>query len=444
MAIASRFPDIDIPDRTLPQFVLDNAAGGDHPAIVDGASGRTITYANLHEGGRRLAAGLAGHGLGRGDVLAVMMPNQPELAVIYHGALTAGGVLTMLRPMADVREVAAQLNATHARFVVTIPSLLPIAHAAAETAHVERVFVVDTAEGAAAFGDLLAHADALPPVPLDPARDPAVLLYYSSSTTGLSRVARLTHHALVAAVRQVEALAPVGPSERLICPIPFTHLAGQTLGMNQTLRAGATVVVLPEFDLGSYLALIQQHRVTTALAAPPVVLALAADPLVDRYDLSSLERILCAVAPLSRRRQSACGQRMGRWVGQCYGEAGTGLILAISPTDARAAPPGSAGMLVPNTQARVVDPGTGVDVGAGAIGELWVRGPQLMDGDVDGPPTTVTAPDDRWLRTGDLVRFDAEGWIFVVDRLTSTIVREGWLYAQDRAGSTGWPSEETP
>lgn len=408
MAIASRFPDVEIPDRTLPQFVLDSALPrGEQPAIVDGAGGATLTYAELHEGVGRVAAGLAARGLRRGDVFAIMMPNRWEFAVAYYGALTAGGVVTTLRPPATLGQATAQLAATCARFLLTIPPLLPLARAAAQTARVEQVFVVaDPAADAAAdtvdFAELLASADVAPPIPVEPAGDLAVLLC-SSATTGPPRVARLTHRAVVAAARQVEVLAPVSPSERLICPIPFCHLAGQTLGMNQPLRAGATVVIPPRCDLESFLALIQQHRVTTALIDPPIAQAFTAHPLVDRYDLSSLERILCTAAPLSSRRQSACARRMGRLVGQCYDEAETGVIVAVSPTAGAAARPGSVGMLVPNTQARVVDPDTGIDVGAGATGELWVRGPQL---------------DGGWLRTGDLVRIDADGWIVIVDRLT--------------------------
>lgn len=248
MAIASRFPDVEIPDQTLPQFVLGSVvARNDQAAIVDGAGGRTLTYADLHEGVRRVAAGLAARGLRRGNVFAIMMPNQLEFAVAYHGALTAGGVVTTVHPLATLGQAAAQLAATSARFLLTIPRLLPLARAAAQMTRVEQVIVVgdpaEDTEDTVVFTELLAHADVAPPIPVAPGGDLAVLLH-SNATTGPPRVATLTHRAVVAAVLQVEALAPVAPSERLICPIPFSHLAGQTLGMNQTLRASATVVIL--------------------------------------------------------------------------------------------------------------------------------------------------------------------------------------------------------
>ena len=298
------------------------------------------------------------------------------------------------------------------------------------------VVVDDPAEDTVAFAELLASADVAPPIPVEPDRDLAVLLH-ASVTTGPPSVARLTHRAVVAAVRQVEALAPVTPSERLICPIPFSHLADQMLEMNQTLPAGATVVILPRFDLESFLALIQQHRVTTVLTDPSIALALAAHPLVDRYDLSSLERILCAT-PLSRRWRSACTQRMGRLVGRGYREAETGVIVAVSPTAGAAPRPGSVRVLVPNTQACIVNPDTGIDVGAGATGELWVHGPQLMAGDLGNPTATAPALDGGWLRTSDLVRIDTDGWIVIVDRLTPMITRGDWASAQRQGCSPDW------
>jgi acyl-CoA synthetase (AMP-forming)/AMP-acid ligase II len=235
------------------------------------------------------------------------------------------------------------------------------------------------AEGAEAFAALLTHGDRPPPVEIDPARDVAALLY-SSGTTGRPKGVALTHRAMIAALTQVAALAPLTERDRVLCPIPFFHIAGQAVGMNAVLRAGATVVTMPRFDLQAFLALAQEHRTTAVLGAPPIVRALAHHPLVDRYDLSALERVVSGSAPLSATLQTACAQRLGRFVGQAYGLTETGLIIAVAPHDGRPARPGAAGMLCPSTEARVVDPEQGGDVAPGAVGELWVRGPQLTAG----------------------------------------------------------------
>jgi acyl-CoA synthetase (AMP-forming)/AMP-acid ligase II len=427
MIITSAFTEVDIPDVTLPEFVLADAAGrGAKPAIVDGASGRVLTYAELAIGVRRCAAGLAAHGLRPGEVFAIMMPNLPEFAIAYHGALTAGGVVTTLSPLATVDEAAFQLAETSARFLLTIPPFLETTLAAADKAGVEQVFVLGAAaSGASAFAELLGHGETPPAVRIDPSRDLAALLC-SSGTTGWPKGVMLTHRALVAALVGLDRLAPFGESERPICPIPFFHMAGQAVGMNKVLRAGATVVTMSRFDVEEFLAMIQRFRATAVLGAPPIVLALAKHPLVDRYDLSSLEKIVSGSAPLSAQLQTACAERLGRFVGQAYGLTETGLIISASPHDGRPARPGSAGMLVPNTEARVVEPTTGADVPAGEVGELWVRGPQLMTGYVGNPEATAEVLDaDGWLRTGDLVRIDADGWLFVVDRLKELIKYKG-------------------
>jgi len=429
--IRSTFPPIEIPDAPLPAVVLGAAAArGDRAALVDGVGGAVLTYADVVDGVRRCAAGLAAHGLGRGDVLAIMMPNLPEFALAYHGALTAGATITTLSPLSSVEEAVHQLHDTRTRFLVTVPTCLDVARRAARRTGVERVYVLGpAAEGAEEFAALLTHGDQPPSAEIDPARDIAALLY-SSGTTGRPKGVALTHRALAAALTQAAALAPLRERDRALCPIPFFHIAGQAVGMNAVLRAGATVITQPRFDLERFLALAQEHRATAVLGAPPIVRALAHHPLVDRYDLSALERIVSGSAPLSATLQNACAQRLGRFVGQAYGLTETGLIIAVAPHDGRPARPGAAGMLCPSTEARVFDVERGVDAPPGAVGELWVRGPQVMTGYLDQPEATAAMLDpDGWLHTGDLVRIDADGWVFVVDRLKELIKYKGYQVA---------------
>ncbi len=428
--ITSHFPDVPVPNVSLPEYVLGDAERrGAKPAIVDGDSGRTLGYAELCGSVRRVATGLAASGFRPGDVFAIMLPNVPEFAVAYHGALTAGGTVTTLSPLASAEEAAFQLTDTNARVLLTAPPFLDAAQAAAEKAGVQRVYVLGAPAGPAlGFADLVGGEDAPPNAQVDPQQVAALL--YSSGTTGLSKGVRLTHRALVAALTAFGALAKFNEADRMLCPIPFFHIAGQAAGMNAMLAAGATVVTMPRFEPETYFALIQEHRANLLATAPPVVLALAKHPMVDHYDLSSVERIVSGSAPLSAQLQTACSQRIGRFVGQAYGLTETSLIIATSPHDGRPSRPGSAGMLVPNTEARVVDPATGQDVAPGEVGELLVRGPQLMAGYLGKPEATAAMIDpDGWLHTGDLVRMDSDGWLFVVDRLKELIKYKGYQVA---------------
>ena len=436
MIIHSTFPAIEIPDAPLSTVVLGRAAErGDRPAMIDGATGRSLSHADIADGVRRVAAGLAASGLRPRDVVAIMLPNLPEFALTYHGALVAGATVTTLSPLGSVEEVRFQLEDTRARFLVTVPPCLEVARAAARGTDVARVHVLGLpagdaggADGVEDFAELLTHGDEPPEVPVDPARDVAALLY-SSGTTGRPKGVALTHRALVAALTQMTALVPMHERDRLVCPIPFFHIAGQAAGMNAVLRAGATVVTVGRFDVEAFLAIIQEYRITAVAAAPPIVRALAHHPLVDRYDLSSVERVVCGSAPLPAELQTACAQRLGRLVGQAYGLTETGLIIAAAPHDGRPPRPGAAGMLCPSTEARVVDPERGCDVTPGAVGELWVRGPQTMSGYLGRPEETAAMLDaEGWLHTGDLVRIE-DDWIVVVDRLKELIKYKGFQVA---------------
>jgi acyl-CoA synthetase (AMP-forming)/AMP-acid ligase II len=204
---------------------------------------------------------------------------------------------------------------------------------------------------------------------------------------------------------------------------PFFHAIGQNLILPCSLRAGATVVSMPSFDLAGFLGLIQDHRATCTIVVPPIMLALAGHPMVDAYDLSSLRFLGCGAAPLGAEVEQRCADRLGCVVAQGFGMTEGAATFAIAPLDAPRR--GSAGRLLGGTQARIVDPGGG-DLGPGRTGELWLRGPQVMRGYRNHPEATArTITPDGWLRTGDLCYLDADGYLFVVDRLKELIKYKG-------------------
>ncbi|MEV4516268.1 AMP-binding protein [Dactylosporangium sp. NPDC049525] len=413
-------PDVQVGGAAVHHLALRHAARlGDKPALVDAAAGRTITYRALAHGVERVAAALAARGFGRGDVLAVYSPNQPDYALAVYGAMAAGGTVTGADPSLTVAELARQLADAGARLLVTAPPLLGRATDAAARAGVAEVLVFG-----GTFDELIGHDHPPAAIVTDPDRDIAALPF-SSGTTGLPKGVELTHTALVTNVRQTMAALPYAEDDVILAIAPFCHVIGLNLLLATGLAAGATVVTLPAFDLDAFLRTIQDHRVTLTIVVPPIVRALAGHPLVDRFDLSSLRNVGVGAAPLDAATEQRCAQRLGCGVSQGLGMTEAGALIAVGDPDAPRR--GSVGRLLPNTEARVVDPGSGTDLGAGRTGELWVRGPQLMRGYRGRPQETAATLDaGGWLHTGDLCHFDEDGHLYVVDRLKELIKAGGY------------------
>jgi acyl-CoA synthetase (AMP-forming)/AMP-acid ligase II len=430
VVIRSPFPDVEVPDVSLTDFVLARAAElGDKPAFIDAPSGRMITYAQLVETVRANAAGLADRGFGKGDVFAHYAPNLPEYAVAFHAVATVGGVNTTANPLLTVDELASQLNDCGARLLATVPELLEKASAAAGRSRVQEIFVYGDAEGATPFASLRGARGELPAGMVNPAED-LVALPYSSGTTGLPKGVMLTHRNLVANICQTVAHQRLGEDERVIAVLPFFHIYGLVVLMNLPLYRGATVVTMPRFDLAEFLRVVQDYRITRAWVVPPIVLALAKDPRVEEFDLSSLQFVLSGAAPLSAELEVACGERLGCRMEQGYGLTETSPTTHSVPDDLAGQMPGSIGPPVPNTECRTVDVATGEDAPAGEPGELCIRGPQVMKGYLNNPEATaLTITSDGWLHTGDVARIEENGSVRIVDRIKELIKYKGYQIA---------------
>jgi acyl-CoA synthetase (AMP-forming)/AMP-acid ligase II len=424
----SRLPDVEAGGATVPELVLRHADRlGGKPALVDAASGRIIGYRQLAAGVERVAAALAARGFSAGDVLALYSPNLPEYALAAYGAMAAGGAVTGANPLLTTEELAGQLADAQARLLVTVPPFLDRALAAADKAGVQEVLVFGEAEGATPFRELVAHRQPPARAAVDPARDVAALPY-SSGTTGLPKGVELTHANLVTNVRQSLAALGLHEDDVVVAVAPFFHAIGFNIVLHAGLAAGATVVTLPRFELEGFLRAIQDHRATLTIVVPPVALALAGHPLVDAYDLSSLRLLGVGGAPPGASVEQRCAERLGCVVGQGYGMTEASALLTVGPLEAPRR--GSVGRLVPNTEARIVDPASGDDLGPGRTGELWIRGPQVMRGYRDRPDATARTVDaDGWLHAGDLCHLDLDGYLYVVDRLKELIKYKGYQVA---------------
>lgn len=426
----------DVPPVELPihEAVLGRAADfGDQPALIDGTDGTTLTYEQVDRFHRRLAAALVETGVRKGDVLALHSPNTIAFPMAFYAATRAGAAVTTVHPLATAEEFAKQLGDSAARWIVTVSPLLETARRAAELAGgVREILVCDSAPGHRSLIDLLATTAPEPETGIDPAGDIAALPY-SSGTTGTPKGVMLTHRQIATNLAQLEPAVPAGPGDRILAVLPFFHIYGLTALMNAPLRKGATVVVLPRFELETFLAAIEKHRITGLYVAPPIVLALAKHPAVSRYDLSSLKYVISAAAPLDARLAVACAERLGLPpIGQAYGMTELSPGTHVVPLDRlREAPAGTVGRLIAGTEMRIVsldDPGT--DLGTGESGEILIRGPQVMKGYLGRPDATAAMIDtDGWLHTGDIGYVDADGWLFVVDRVKELIKYKGFQVA---------------
>ena len=424
MIYRSPFPDVDIPQVPLYDYVFEHAdRWPDKPALIDGPTDRTITYAQLIAGARSIAAGLAARGFAKGDVLAIYSPNLPEYAVAFFGVAMAGGANTTINPLYTAAELHRQLDDSGATFLVTIPPFLDKAREAVEGTAVKEVFVFGEADGATSFASLQLP-DSPPAVTID-AKEDLVALPYSSGTTGLPKGVMLSHYNLVSNVVQTDAVERLTDKEVLIGILPFYHIYGMVVLMSGALHVGATVVTMPRFDIEQFLGLIPKHGVTLGYLVPPIVLALAKHPSVDNYDLSTLTNVLSGAAPLPEPVARACAERNGFLVRQGYGLTETSPVTHFNSRDHEIKVT-SVGPAAPSTVYRIVDLSTGQDAQTGELGEIWVRGPQVMKGYLHNPEATRAMIDgDEWLHTGDIGHADTDGYLYVVDRVKELIKYKG-------------------
>lgn len=410
MIYRSPVPPPSVPDLPLSDYVLHRAAElGDRPAFIDAGSGRSVSYMQLAFGPAMAAAGLRARGLAKGDVVAIYLPNLPEFAAVFHAVLLAGGVCALFSPLLSPRELSAHCAAVGARFVVTVGPLVP----AAAATGLEIIGVGD-APGTTPFLSLLAPPEE--PVPIDPARDLAALVL-SSGTEGPPKPVQFTHRNLVAGLAQIEALGQFTEAEVFLGLLPFTHVYGALVGLCLPTRLGARAHTLLRFELFDFLRTLQDNRVTVAHLVPPLVQALAEHPGVADYDLSALRLIISGAAHLPAALGRRCAERLGCEVVDGYGLSEAGATHVVHDYEG-GRHLGSVGQPLPLVACRIVEGGR--DVEPGEVGEIWVSGPGVSPGYLNHPEANMLDA-EGWLHTSDLGRVDAEGRLFVVDRLRELI-----------------------
>ncbi|KAH7281007.1 hypothetical protein KP509_36G025100 [Ceratopteris richardii] len=448
------------PFLTLPTFILDRPTL-DHSAIafIDSSTGAYLTYGQLKTQVFSLAAGLSSFGIQPGDVVLFLSPNSIPFAVSMLAIMACGAVVTPTNPLNTPSEIAKQASDSRAKFVVSIPHLLhklpkglPLlllkdidindienlnlrseitptgkhinAHALAQV--LARLGVPRFAT----FSQLLQHRVPSTSSDYRGSQDHTAALLYSSGTTGKSKGVILTHRNFIAQIlilMQVEGHIP-WTSRVYMCLIPMFHVYGMAFFACGLLAKGSTVVLQSKFDLSETLSAIERFKVTHLPAVPPVIIALAKSPVVQKFDLSSLRNVGSGAGPLGKDVMEEFAKRFPNVeVPQGYGMTETTAVGAHTATPEESKHHGSAGLIAANTEFKIVDADSGCALPPNQRGEIWIRGPTVMKGYFANPGETAAVIDrEGWLHTGDLGFIDEEGFVFIVDRLKELIKYKGF------------------
>jgi len=448
----------DIVNKPLPLFLLDTFL---HPerkdlvSAIDGSNSKSITYGETYYSSYSLADTLRDFGLRKGDCIAIMSPNTLYYLTALLGITLTGAAASPINPLYTEKEIAYQLDITKSKIVFAHPICAERVLGAVKSDVKVVIVDQDVSDLPALKQQYAQHKNVVYMSELYTVKpfkakhdhnsylwnghepDGVAVLPFSSGTTGRSKGVMLTHKNIIANVLQTIAvegkyLAATKDTPRgtALCPLPFFHIYGFTVGLFVTHFVAGKLVFLPQFDLVTFLELIQKEKVTRGYVAPPILLQLAKNPLVDKYDLSSVQSLLCGGAPLGSDTQVAASKRLNCIVKQIWG------MTELSPTGTLAADEaitsvedlkGSGGPLVPGTEGKIINPVTGEDLNYDQEGELMLRGPQVMKGylnEIEATKNTIRP--DGWLHTGDIGYFDDKGWLFLKDRIKELIKYKGF------------------
>ncbi len=379
----------------------------------------SMTYRELDEASARVAGLLCERGFKPGDRAGLMLPNVAEFPVVYYGVLRAGGIVVPMNPLLKGREVGYYLGDSGAAVIFAWHASADEARGGAEGADEEPIVVDRTG-----FPDLLASGAPDYEV-ADRGSDDTALLLYTSGTTGQPKGAELTHGNLTSNTEVARTdIIGATPDDVIFGGLPLFHAFGQTAALNVAAPSGACLTLLPRFDAGHALQIIAGHRVTVFEGVPTMYVAVLHQPDRKDYDTSALRMCISGGAALPVEVLRGFEEAFGVPVLEGYGLSETSPVASFN-LPGRERKPGSIGTPIRDVQMRVVDPEDG-EVPQGEVGEIVIRGPNVMKGYWHRPEATAEALRDGWFHTGDLARVDSDGYFFIVDRKKDLISRGGY------------------
>lgn len=420
--IQSSRPDVEFPVTSLSDFMFSRFGKfGNKPALHDFETGHTYRYNELEDLSRRIGSYLTRKGFKKGDVIAYLGTNNPEFTLLLLGCASIGVTLTTANPAYTEGEISRHMEHSGAKSIVTVP---PLVHRVQE-AGVKDITVIGWSEGSHLFSDILKDdGKAFPSsVDLNPKED-VILLPYSSGTTGLPKGVMLTHYNVVSNLLQFRNSLKTTTEDNYLGVLPFYHIYGMAPVLLGSLQDGAYMTTISKFDPEVFLTAIQRQKITKVMIVPPIVLFLARHPMVANYDLSSIQEVLSAAAPLGESLTYEFMDKVKLPIYQGYGLTETSPVTHLDWVPGTV---GSIGRLISNTEGKIVNPETGEALARGETGEICIRGPQVMKGYLNNEKATKDMIDeDGWLHTGDIGHVKTENDCFVItDRLKELIKYKG-------------------
>lgn len=445
-------PRLDYPEAPLQHFLFKTARTvPQRPAIT--FYGKRLTYERLAALVAQCANALRALGVRPGDRVALMLPNVPQAVISYYGALTAGAVVVQMNPLYVEREIEFQLADSGAETIIALDLFYPRIDAVRAKTQLKRIIVtgvkdflpvplkwlypfkakregqwieVPRTESVHDLLSLLQAASEQPP-PVTVGANDLALLQYTGGTTGTPKGVMLSHRNLTANVVQCHAWMPsLRPGrEVFLGVIPFFHVYGMSTCMNLAVKIGAQLVLLPKFKTDEVLTAIQKSRVTIFMGVQAMYVAINNHPKAGRYNLSTIRICISGAGPLHAEVQDRFEQLTKGKLVEGYGLTESAPVSHCNPIFGKRKK-GSIGIPFPDTDAKVVDAETGEQLHeVGQIGELAVRGPQVMMGYWKQTAETQAVLRDGWLFTGDIARMDQDGYFFIVDRKKDMIKTRG-------------------
>lgn len=425
-----------VPDISAVPALLDRTAEqyGDRVALT--FYEHRMTYKQLQGFTRQVAGALFSAGVQRDDRVGIMLPNSPQYVGAFYGILRRGGIVVQVNPLYTEREIEHILIDSGTTVLFVYADLYPRLRKVSGYENLRQVVVVplgqapelDLAPNAVMWEQFLTTATAAADETINPLEDIAVL-QYTGGTTGRSKGAMLTHANLVSDVYQINAhmdAEPLGPGDKILTVIPLFHVYGMTCAMNLGIVNGTNVILLPRFDVLEVLQTIKREQPTYFPGVPTMYVALNSYPGAETYGIDAIRVCNSGSAPLPVELIHSFEAKTGASMFEGYGLSEASPTTHTSPRDGTKKA-GSIGIPLPGTEAKIVDVASGTEtVPIGEVGELLIRGPQVMKGYWNMPEETAFSLRDGWLYTGDIARMDEDGFFYIVDRKKDLIIASGY------------------
>ncbi len=425
-----------IPEVSLPQ-ILQNAAIQFGDLISITFYQMKWSFKQVYGISEHFAACLSQMGFAKGDRLAVMLPNTPHYIFSFFGALRLGGIITQVNPMYVEREIEYILNDSGAEHMVVYDALYHRVKSVQHRTPLKRLIVVSLGtskikleEGDLFFDEFMeAHSIPAPPVTIDPKEDVAVL-QYTGGTTGVSKGVMLTHYNIAANIEQMYEFLlkniPDKPENKKVLNVsPMFHILGLSCITLLSFRDGSNQIILPRFDMPEILETIKREQPFQFSGVPTMFVALNSVPDLEEYGFDSIRHFNSGGAAMPLEQLYKLENRTGRKLHEGYGLSEASPVTHFNPPflERKA---GSIGIPLPGTDAKVVSIADGQEVPCGEVGELIIKGPQVMKGYWNRPEDTAAVLKDGWLYTGDLARMTEDGFFYIVDRKKDLIIASGY------------------